>query len=130
MATSSFRFGSDLPIGVAILAVLIGILGALFLIGAVILFLVLFFASSFSAPALVFFGSTFIGALLLLIFGIVLLVVATGLWDLELWALVLSIIVVGIAFIGELLQGVSQIVEILLLLLLLIYLFAVSSHFR
>ncbi|MCI4318185.1 MAG: hypothetical protein L3J96_06565, partial [Thermoplasmata archaeon] len=77
--TTSYGSGpSSLPLGVGILAVLIGIVGALFLIASIILFLVLLIASPFHFATFAFFGLGLIGAILLLIFGIILVVVATG----------------------------------------------------
>ncbi|MGI0132490.1 MAG: hypothetical protein ACREDK_05290 [Thermoplasmata archaeon] len=130
MSNTYVRVSSLRPLGVAILAVLIGILGALFLVGSIILFLVVFFASAFAPNALWVFGPGLLGAVLLLIFGVVLLVIARGLWDLEMWALVLSFIVLGVAWISDVVQGLILSLTALLLLALLVYLFLVRRHFR
>lgn len=115
------------PLGVAILAVLIGIYGIILVIGALLWF--------FTAGHFAFAGDfpTFVGAgplvaaLVLLILGIIVLAVASGLYNLELWALALTIIVVVITMIATLLEG--SLIWFLVALLLLIYLIAVSRHF-
>ena len=133
MATTYVRRPSTLPLGVGILAVLIGIVGALFLIASLILFLVLFIASPYHFATFAVFGLGLLGAVLLLIFGIILLVVATGLWDLHMWALVVSFIVIGIAWVSDILQGGLSAgfltIGGLILLGLLVYLFLVRKHF-
>jgi hypothetical protein len=122
--SGSYSVGS-LPLGVAILAVLIGLFGALFLIvGLVIVLGVAFTHTAF------LFVSGFVGGLILLIFGIVLLVVASGLWNQELWALVLSIIVLLFILIGDLFAGAVLSLETIAVALLLLYLILVRRHFR
>ena len=130
MAGAYVRPRTPLPLGVGLLAVLIGILGALFLVGGLILVLAVAFASGFSAPSQSFFGAGLLGAALLLIFGALLLVVASGLWHLEMWALVLSFLVLGIAWIVDVVQGAVLSIGALVLLALLGYLFLVRNHFR
>lgn len=115
-----------LPLGVAILAILIGLLGVLLLAASILLLIVSGYGYFHD---LAFFGVSFLGGLLLLIFGIVLLVVAVGLWRLELWALVLSIIVVLISLLGRLVAGPILSLGTLILVLLLVYLVAVHRHF-
>jgi hypothetical protein len=123
------NYGSigNLPLGVAILAILIGIFGFfLVVIGA----LLLVFGTSIAigGGALTVFGSTgTIAGLITLIIGIVVLAVATGLWDQELWALALAIIT--LLFYGVI-EFVSQSwLSLLVVAVLLVYLVAVSSHF-
>lgn len=124
--SSSPPYGRSLPLGVAILAVLIGLVGLLYLfLGVVVLFLHL--AASGFLPH---FGGGVLGALVLLVIGIVLLLVARGLWDLELWALVLCILVLGALWVGDLLEGAWFSLGGLILLVLLVYLVAVHRHFR
>ena len=127
--SSYSRSTSTLPLGVGVLAVLIGIVGALFLIGSLILFLVVLFASPYHFATFAVFGVGLLGAILLLIFGILLLVVASGLWNLEMWALVLSFIVLGISWLADVISGQILSLGSLILLALLVYLFLVRRHF-
>jgi hypothetical protein len=118
----------SLPIGVAILAVLIGIVGFFLLIVGVLLLLV--GIVGYTVPGYVaLFGASILGGAILTIFAIILLAVAFGLWNTELWALVLSIIVVILLLIGDAItQGLS--LGVILLGLLLLYLVLVNRHFR
>jgi uncharacterized membrane protein len=68
-----------------------------------------------------------IAGLIVLIIGAIILAVATGLWDQELWALALAIIV--LLFYGAV-EFVSQAwLGLIIVAALLIYLVAVSNHF-
>jgi hypothetical protein len=118
---------SSLPLGVAILAVLIGIFAVFLIVLSVLLFLFTGLAVPHSAA---FFGVSLIGELFLFILGIILLVVATGLWDRELWALVLSIIVLGLLLIGDLVNGTLLTLGGIITVLLIVYLVAVHNHFH
>jgi hypothetical protein len=118
---------ASLPLGVALLAVLMGIFG---LVIVVVGILVLLAFGLGAASGLAAFGGTFLGGLLLTILGIIILAVAKGLWDQELWALVISIIVVGFILLGVLIRGAVVSLEGLILVLLLVYLVAVNRHFR
>lgn len=128
MAQGYFVQPVQRPLGVAILAVLIGIVAAILLIGSLLLFL--FGAAAYAHSAYAFFGPSIVGAVVLLVFSLILFAVATGLWDLKLWALVLSIIVVALLWIGEAITGGLLNLGGILLLLLLIYLAAVHRHFH
>lgn len=130
MSTGYAAPRNPLPLGVGILAILIGILGAIFLVGSILLFIVLLLGKGFAPQLLPLFGVGLIAAVVLLVFGIVLLVVASGLWHLEMWALVLSFIVIGIAWVSDVLQGQVLSLSAIVLLVLLIYLFLVRNHFR
>ena len=116
------------PLGVAILAVLIGLFAALLLLASIVLFL--FGAPFLGAPGVGFGGGAHLTAVVLLLLAIILFVVASGLWDLRLWALVLSIIVVGFLWISDALTGHLFTVTALIELLLLIYLVLVRRHFE
>ncbi len=119
-----------LPLGVAILAILIGIFGAILLVASVLLFLLLAAHIGFGATPFAYFGVSLLAAVLLLIFAVLLLVVASGLWHLEMWALVLSIIILGILWISDVVSGKLLTVGSLVLLALLVYLVLVRNHFR
>jgi hypothetical protein len=85
-----------LPLGVAVLAVLTGIFGAIVLIaGLVIVLAALFLLSGMGWAAT--FGTGAIVGLITFLIGAVILGVAFGLWDQELWAFVLALIATGFA---------------------------------
>ena len=115
-----------LPLGVAVLAVLIGIFGFLYVVFGVLAILAV---SAFGVEFPMVFGTGLIGGIILLVAGLVLILVASGLWDLELWALVLSIIVVGALWLSDALSGALLSFGGLILLVLLIYLVAVHRQF-
>jgi len=125
-----------LPLGVAVLAVLTGLVGALILLAGVVIVLVALFAIA-SAGWIAPFGTGMIAGLITLIVGAVVLVVATGLWDRELWAFVLAVIVTGAGvlwFIGRPLWdggGVTSIETLPALVFgtVFVYLLAVENHF-
>jgi hypothetical protein len=125
MAGSSSSAGS-LPLGVAILAVLIGIVGFVFLLVGVLLIVYL---SAGALSGFVVYGASLVGGLVLLILSLVMLAVAYGLWNQELWALVLSIIVVGFLWLSDVVAGRIFSLGAILLFLLLVYLVAVHRHF-
>ncbi|HZY93083.1 MAG TPA: hypothetical protein VFG07_09985 [Thermoplasmata archaeon] len=116
------------PLGVAVLAVLIGLFGALILVASIVLFVFgthLYGVSGFGLS-----GNVLIDAIVLLILAILLFVVATGLWDLEMWALVLSVIVVGFLWLSTIIGGGLLTLQSLIEVLLLVYLVLVRHHFR
>jgi hypothetical protein len=115
-----------LPLGVALLAILIGIFGFFVLVAGVVL-LVFGTGLALASGGTVFgFGGTVAG-LVLLILGIVTLAVAVGLWDQELWALALAILV--LLFYGAVEVLDAAWLGALIVAVLLIYLVAVSGHF-
>ena len=120
----------ELPILVGILAILIGIFGLfLVIVGALLLasglgFFVVPAAAAYAPLA----GDALLAGLIALVFGAVLLAVATGLWDLETWALYLTGIVVTI-YLVLLVLGGSFGWSLVLAAGLLIYLVAVRNHF-
>ncbi len=132
MAASS----ASMPLGVAVLSVLLGLFGGVILaIGLLVLVASLLHVALGGATAA--FGATLIAGLITLILGAIILGVAFGLWDQELWAFVLALIVVGVAFIwfvgrpiyaGE---GASAVINLPAIFsgVLLIYLVLVSDHF-
>ena len=119
------------PLGVAIVAFLVGIFAVILILAAILLFLLLGLHAAFSLVGIGLFGlGGWVSAVVLLILGIVLLIVARGLWRTELWALVLSILVLGLLLIGNLLRGTLLTVDGVVELLLLVYLLAVNGRFR
>lgn len=120
---------TKLPILAGILAILIGIVGAIVAIVGLLVLLVglhfldasYIFLSGIPVAHEVLFG------FLYLLLGIIMLAVARGLWDLESWALWTTGIVVVIELLSSILE--YDLVLILVFGLLLVYLFAVRTHF-
>jgi hypothetical protein len=115
-----------LPLGVAVLAVLIGIFGFfIFALGLIVL--IAGVGIGLAGGATVFGVSGLLAGLIILIIGGIILAVAFGLWDQELWALALAIIVLGILGAVEFFSG--SWLAFLVAVLLLVYLVVVSNHF-
>jgi uncharacterized membrane protein len=113
------------PLGVAILAVLIGIFAVIVIVGGLLVLL----ASSFAFVPFPLFGTVgVVAGILLFIFGLILLGVAVGLWHQRLWALVLTIIVLILLIIGNVLSRTFTL-GFFIEIILLIYLLAVHRHF-
>ena len=129
MNATVYRPAPSRPLGVAILAVLIGIFAAFLLIAAILLLLVGLLGATVPTVGPVY-GGVLVGGILLLVISVLLLVVARGLWDLELWALVLAIIVMGFELISLGLAGRLVSFEGIVAAVLLIYLIAVHGHFH
>ncbi|MCI4342424.1 MAG: hypothetical protein L3K11_08675 [Thermoplasmata archaeon] len=120
----------ELPILVGILAILIGLVGLFFLlIGVLLVVTALGFVLVPAAAAYsVFSGTALLGGVVTLVFGAVLVFVATGLWDLEVWALALTGIVVALLIV-LLVVAASFGWSLLIAIALLVYLVAVRGHF-
>ncbi|MCI4330949.1 MAG: hypothetical protein L3K19_03780 [Thermoplasmata archaeon] len=125
-ATGAYR--PTLPLGVAIISIVIGLFAFLILIAGVVV--LAFSAVGVGLDGFHYFGEGFLGGLLLIVFAVVLFVVAVGLWGRELWALALCVIVVGVLWLSDVLQGGVFSFGAIILLLLLVYLVLVRHHFR
>jgi hypothetical protein len=120
--TSSAR----LPLGVAILSFLIGVFGFfVLLVGTLIL--VLGVGAGLVGGSTVFGLTGAIAGLVVFIIGVIILAVAVGLWNQELWALALAVIVLLFYGALELVSGAW--LGLLIVGGLLVYLLAVSSAF-
>jgi hypothetical protein len=115
-----------LPLGVAILAILIGIFG-FFVLVLGLLILVVGAGVGLAGGSTVFGLTGLLAGLIILIIGIVILAVAVGLWNQELWALALAIIVLLFYGVIEFLS--SSWLALAIIAALLVYLAVVSSHF-
>lgn len=116
-----------LPLGVAVLAILIGIFGFfVFLTG---LLLILFGTGfAFGGGSVTIFGTGgTIAGLIILVLGALILLVSSGLWDQELWALALAVIV--LLFYGFVTFVSGAWLAFLVVGALVVYLIAVSGHF-
>jgi hypothetical protein len=125
-----------LPLGVAVLAVLVGIFGAIVLAGGLFVIAAALFHAATSGSAAAF-GTGILSGLITLVIGAIILAVAFGLWGQELWAFVLALIAVGAAviwFVGLPLyhgEGISSIANVpaVVSVVLFIYLLAVHDAF-
>jgi hypothetical protein len=133
---SAYATPPRLPLGVAILAVLAGLFGAFVLIvGLIVVLVALFVIASVGWAAS--FGTGLAAGLIALVIGGIILAVAFGLWDQELWAFVLAVIVVGAAVVWLILLplynggGLASITTLPALIagVLFVYLLAVKNHF-
>ncbi|MCI4330889.1 MAG: hypothetical protein L3K19_03460 [Thermoplasmata archaeon] len=129
--SSASRFGypsiGHLPLGVAILALLVGVFGFFVLLVGLVL-LVFGTGLAFGAGTVTVFGSgSTVAGLVLTIFGVLTVAVASGLWSQELWALALAVLVLLFYGVVEFLSQAW--LGFLLIGVLLIYLVAVSNHF-
>lgn len=112
------------PIGVAILAILVVLVGVLLLLGAIA---VLFLSGFVALVGLLPFGA--LGGILgiiLLIIALLWIAVGLGLWHLRSWAWWLAVIVMVLSIIGAFAAPATVIVP----LIILIYLVLVRHHFR
>jgi hypothetical protein len=116
------------PLGVAILAVLVGIFGILLIIGGI---LILALGVTSSVIGAGFFGETGIvlGAIVLIV-GLIILGVALGLYHLRLWALVLALIVTFFELVAYGYAGHFVSLGFILALIIFVYLLAVHRHFH
>ncbi len=117
-----------LPIGVAVLSVLIAIVGVLLLLAGALFLLHYYLAAAVPSTLLIVSSIDVIGAAILVLFGAVLLSVATALWRQEAWALWTTVVVVFLALAYLFFTG-SITLLFLLFLVLFIYLITVRHHF-
>ena len=115
-----------LPLGVAILAVLMGVFGFfVLLVGLLVAFVGI--GAGLAAGTSVFGATGLVAGLILFVIGAVILGVAVGLWNQELWALVLAIIT--LLFFGVVEFVSASWLALIVVAALLVYLVAVSNHF-
>lgn len=124
--------GPSRPLGVAILAVLIGLFGVLWI---VIGLFVLGGASihgyeAYGANPAIFHQTGLVAGAIVLVVGLIILGLALGLWHLRMWALALTILVLLVVLVSDALAGSIVSLGFLVALILLIYLAAVHRHFR
>jgi ABC-type Fe3+-siderophore transport system permease subunit len=117
-----------LPIGVAVLSVLIALVGALLLVSGCLFLLHYYFPTAVPATLLILSSIDVVGGAILVLFGAVLISVATALWRQETWALWTTVVVVFLALTYLFFTG-SITVLFVVFLLLFIYLLTVRHHF-
>jgi len=115
-----------LPLGVAILSILIGIFGFfVLLVGLLVLLVGVGLGLAGGATVFGFTGA--VAGLIVVVLGGLLLAVAFGLWDQELWALALAILVLLVYGVIEFAS--ASWLALLIVVALVVYLIAVSNHF-
>ena len=128
--TTQYAPAPSRPLGVAILAVLVGIYGfLLILLGALVLAGVAathFFGLPTGFAGL---GTVALGAVVLIV-GLIILGLALGLWHLRMWALVLTLLFVIFELVSYGLAGAFVSLGFILALVLFVYLLAVHRHFQ
>jgi len=118
------------PIGVAILAVLVGLYGLLLILAGVLV-LAGVAATHFLGIPTGFAGlGAFAVGVIVLIVGLIILGLALGLWHLRMWALVLTLLFVIFELISYGLAGAFVSLGFILALILFVYLLAVHRHFQ
>jgi hypothetical protein len=131
MTATTTTYSSTRPLGVAILAFLIGLYGfVVFLLGLLIAVGSTVFGAFNSSSPFHSFGVTgVVAGVITLIIGLIILGLAVGLWHLRMWALVLTILFLILEVVLYGIAGAFISFGFIVALLLLIYLIAVSRHF-
>jgi len=124
--------GPSRPLGVAILAVLIGLFGLLWIV--IGLFLLggasLHGYEAYGANPAIFHQTGLVAGVIVLLLGLIVLGLALGLWHLRMWALALTLIVLIVVLASYVIAGNIVSLGFAISLILLIYLAAVHQHFR
>lgn len=118
------------PLGVAILAVLVGLYGFLLLLGGLLVVAGVAVTHFLGVPTGFAGLGSFALGLIVLIVGLIILGLALGLWHLRMWALVLTLLFVVFEMVSYGLAGAFVSLGFILALILFIYLLAVHRHFR
>ena len=118
------------PLGVAILAVLVGLYGVLLILGGLLVVAGVAVSHYFGVPTgFAGLGSVALG-LIVFIVGLIILGLALGLWHLRMWALVLTLLFVIFELISYGLAGAFVSLGFIVALILFVYLLAVHRHFQ
>lgn len=118
------------PLGVAILAFLVGLVGFVYFVAGLVLALGFSFGYVFGVAGGVFGLSAGVVGIVFMILGLITVGVAVGLWHLRLWALILALLVTFIVLVSDALAGRFISFGFIFSLLIFVYLLAVSRHFR
>jgi hypothetical protein len=118
------------PLGVAILAILIGIYGVLLILVGLLIAVTASAAGVLGVHTPYTFGAAaLVVGIVTLIIGLIILGLALGLWHLRMWALVLTLLFLAFEMVIYGLAGAFISLGFILALILFIYLLAVSRHF-
>jgi hypothetical protein len=129
MAAPTGPLAPSRPLGVAILAVLVGLFGVLLVVAGVLVL------AAVTALSVLGVSSSFAGlhgialGVVILVIGLVILGVALGLWHLRMWALVLALIITFLYLVSYALAGDFASLGFIFSLILFVYLLAVHRHF-
>ncbi len=119
----------SLPLGVAILSILVGLYGFFVFVVGLLLFVHVAISSYVGVPSK--FGLTGYGlAALVTVVGLIILGIAVALWRLRLWALVLGLLFLLYELVSYAYAGHYESLGFLLALVIFVYLLAVNRHFR
>jgi hypothetical protein len=119
----------SLPIGVAILSILIGIYGFLVFLTGLLLFVNIGIPTYLGHPPTFGLAGLELAAIVTII-GLIILGIGVALWRLRLWALVLALLFLLYEVIAYAYAGHYESIGFILALLLFVYLLAVNRHFR
>jgi len=118
------------PLGVAILAFLVGLLGFLILVAGALILAAATVPAALGVPSNFLGTSSAIWGVVILVVGLIILGLALGLWHLRMWALVLTLIFVFLEIVSYALAGSWYSIGFILSVIIFIYLIAVNHHFR
>lgn len=119
----------SLPLGVAILAILIGIYGFIVFLTGLLLFVNVGIPSYLGHPPTFGLAGLELAAIVTII-GLIILGIGVALWRLRLWALVLALLFLLYEVVAYAYAGHYESVGFVLALVLFLYLIAVNGHFR
>lgn len=118
------------PLGVAILAVLVGLFGFLLILGGALVLAGVAALTYLGVPSGIAGVSGLVFGAVVLIVGLIILGLALGLWHLRMWALVLTILFVLFELVSYGLAGLFVSFGFIFALILFVYLLAVHRHFQ
>jgi hypothetical protein len=119
----------SLPLGVAILSVLVGLYGFVVFVVGLLLFAKIAVSSYLGLPST--FGLTgYELAAIVTIVGLIILGIGVALWRLRLWALVLGLLFLLFELVSYAYAGHYASLGFVLALVIFVYLIAVNRHFR
>ncbi|MFY9717054.1 MAG: hypothetical protein WAK40_03870 [Thermoplasmata archaeon] len=119
------------PLGVAILAVLVGIFGLLWILGGLLILANVTAVAYFNGGGLphLLHAVGIVAGLIVLILGLIVLGLAVGLWHLRMWALVLTLLVLIVELASYGIARDLASLGFIVSLILFVYLLAVHRHF-
>ncbi len=117
------------PLGVALLAVLVGLFGVLWIIAGAFVLAGSTIPSFAESEHLLGLGGVVAGVVILIL-GLIVLGFALGLWHLRLWALVLTLLFVLFEMVVYGIAGDFISLGFILAVIIFVYLLAVRRHFR
>ena len=118
-----------LPLGVAVLSVLVGLYGFVVFVVGLLLFATIPVSSYLGLPSTFGLGGYALAAVVLIV-GLIIIGIAVALWRLRLWALVLGLLFLIYELVSYAYAGHYLSVGFILALVIFLYLIAVNRHFR